>query len=359
MKITPQESRELPFHRAMVGVDHPHLLKCYASFTFSFKYHMIYEKAHCDMEDFIKTNKKAADVPSLTPKKLATQLHGLAAALSVIHNQGQPDAKNRSGHLEPGSAANLPSKTGYIHDIKPENLLMFIYEQEGKETHWLRLSDFSCAKVADFVASISGKNKVSWQSEGKSGTPVYRAPESTYEKTSRPYDLWSLGCVYLELLVWYLEGFDNLVKFRDKRERLVKPGGAWDEGFYYTNDSYTNDSDPKPIFHLRDLVKDKIKYVIQHSDEHLKHIAEEIPRLLNVAPLERPTAEKLARDLKRPYMEERPPFEVQPVTVNEIPPSLTPPSPYAHDSGTGSGSDSEYGGPNQFKLTVQPPLPPV
>jgi serine/threonine protein kinase len=351
MKITPHESRERPFHRAMVGLDHPHLLKCYASFTFSFRYHMIYEKADCDMEEFIKTNKKAADVPSLTPQKLATQLHGLAAALSVIHNQGQPDAKDRSGLLNPDSAANLPSKTGYIHDIKPENLLMFIYEQDGKETHWLRLSDFSCAKVADFVASISGKKRASWRSDSKSGTPVYRAPESMYEKTSRPYDLWSLGCVYLELLVWYLEGFDKLTEFRDTRERQVRPGGACDEGFYYTTDS-----GPKPKFHLRDVVHEKMAYVIKNSDKDLKHIAEAIPYLLNVNPGERPTADKLARDLKRPYMEERPPFEVEPIAVNELPPSLTPPSPYAHDSGTGSGSDTEYGGPNQFKLTVQQPL---
>jgi serine/threonine protein kinase len=351
MKITPHETRERPFHRAMVGLDHPHLLKCYASFTFSFRYHMIYEKADCDMEEFIKTNKTAADVPSLTPQKLATQLYGLAAALSVIHNQGQPDAKDRSGLLNPGSAADLPSKTGYIHDIKPENLLMFIYEQEGKKTYWLRLSDFSCARVADFVASISGKRKASWRSDSKSGTPVYRAPESMYEKTSRPYDLWSLGCVYLELLVWYLEGFDKLKEFRDTREREVRPGGACDEGFYYTNDS-----GPKPNFHLRDVVQKKMAYVIQNSDKDLKHIAEAIPRLLNVNPGERPTADKLARDLKRPYMEEKPPFGVEPVSVNELPPSLTPPSPYAHDSGTGSGSDTEYGGPNQFKLTVQQPL---
>jgi serine/threonine protein kinase len=172
-----------------------------------------------------------------------------------------------------------------------------------------------------------------------------------YEKTSRPYDLWSLGCVYLELLVWYLEGFDKLTEFRDTRERQVRPGGACDEGFYYTTDS-----GPKPKFHLRDVVHEKMAYVIKNSDKDLKHIAEAIPYLLNVNPGERPTADKLARDLKRPYMEERPPFEVEPIAVNELPPSLTPPSPYAHDSGTGSGSDTEYGGPNQFKLTVQQPL---
>jgi serine/threonine protein kinase len=356
MKVTEQASRELDFHLAMAGLDHPHLLKCYASFTFSFKYHMIYEKANCNMEEFIMKNKDAAKIPSLDSRKLATQLYGLAAALSVIHNQDQSETNRQSGHLDVPNNASVPSKTGYIHDIKPDNLLMFIYEQEGKETHWLRLSDFSCAKVADFVASISGKNMVSYQSGSKSGTPVYRAPESTYGNTSRPYDLWSLGCVYLELLVWYLEGFDNLVEFRDKRERLVKPGGARDEGFYYTNDSYTTDSDPKPKFYLRDVVQEKMAYVIAESDKDLKHIAEAIPRLLRVNPYERPTAKKLASDLKRSYMEERPPSEVPPVAVNEFPPLSISPSPSAHDSGTGSGSDSEYRGPNQFKLTVQEPI---
>jgi serine/threonine protein kinase len=348
MKVTAQASRELDFHLAMAGLDHPHLLKCYASFTFSSKYHMIYEKADCNMEEFIMKNKDATKIPSLTSRKLAAQLYGLAAALSVIHNQGQSETNGQSGHLGVPKNASVPSKTGYIHDIKPDNLLMFIYKQDGQETHWLRLSDFSCAKVADWVASISGERKASWRSDSKSGTPVYRAPESMYGKTSRPYDLWSLGCVYLELLVWYLEGFDKLDEFREIRGTRAKPGGAWDEGFYYTTDS-----GPESKFHLRDIVKDKINYVVKNSDENLKHIAEAIRDLLNVNPDERPTAEKLARDLKRSYMEEKPPFEAHPVAVNGFPSSSISPPSHAHDSGTGSGSDTEYGGPNHFKLTVQ------
>jgi serine/threonine protein kinase len=351
MKVTDQASRELDFHLAMADIDHPHLLKCYASFTFSSKYHMIYEKADCNMEEFITKNKDAAKIPSLTPRKLAAQLYGLAAALSVIHNQGQSGTNGQSDHLGVPKNASVPSKTGYIHDIKPDNLLMFVYKQDGKETHWLRLSDFSCAKVADWVASISGKNKDSWRSGSKSGTPVYRAPESMYEDTSRPYDLWSLGCVYLELLVWYIEGFDKLCSFRDKRGREVKPDGIIDEGF-----CYTTDSGPKPKFHLRDVVHEKMAHVIQHSDKDLKHIAEVIPHLLNIDPKKRPTADILARHLERTWMEERPPVKFQSAGVNEFPPLLSPPSPYAHDSGAGSGSDSEYGGPNQFKLTVQQPL---
>ncbi|KAF2625281.1 kinase-like protein [Macroventuria anomochaeta] len=302
MKVTQHEgTREVSFHRAMANLFHPHLLKCLASFTFSSQYNMIYEKADCDVEKFMKMNSDPRKLPDMRPNDLAQQLFGLADALSVIHNQGQIDPGNSFNLLVPGSEK---PKTGYIHDIKPENLLMFIYDDNGKKTYWFRLSDFSCAKVVDVLTSVSGKNRHSWQTVSKSGTPVYRAPESTAQgRTSRPYDLWSLGCVYLELLVWFLDGYTALINFRDKRECQVTPGGREDEGFYYA----PNAGDK---FRLREVVLKKMESVSKRCEGSLQEVANVIPQLLQIDPEGRPTAEQLVKSLKHIDSGARPPVEV-------------------------------------------------
>ncbi|KZM23618.1 uncharacterized protein EKO05_0007461 [Ascochyta rabiei] len=304
MKVTQHEgTREVSFHRAMANLSHHHLLKCLASFTFSSQYNMIYEKADCDVEKFMARYSDPRKLPGMTSDNLAQQLFGLADALSVIHNQGQSEPANSATLLVPGAENQ---KTGYIHDIKPENLLMFIYNQNGKKTYWFRLSGFSCAKVVDVLTSVSGKNRHSWKTVSKAGTPVYRAPEATAKgKTSRPYDLWSLGCVYLELLVWFLDGYTALTEFREKRECLVSPGGREDEGFYYTPKE--NDQ-----FRLREVVLQRIESVTSRCKGPLKDIANAIPKLLQIDPQQRPSAKSLVEDLKHINTGARPPVEVGP-----------------------------------------------
>lgn len=301
MKVTQHEgTREVSFHRAMANLSHSHLLKCLASFTFSSQYNMIYEKANCDVEKFMAANEDPRKL-DLRSDDLAQQLLGLADALSTIHNQGQTSTGNDTSRLAPEDAKQ---KTGYIHDIKPENLLLFIYDDEGKKTYWFRLSDFSCAKVVDVLTSVSGKKRLSYQTVSKSGTPNYRAPEATETgKTSRPYDLWSLGCVYLELLVWYLDGYEALNDFRTKRECQVTPGGREDEGFYYMPPG-----DGK--FRLRELVVEKIESVSLRCKGPLQDIAKTIPHLLEIDSRRRVTAEQLVKDLEHINTAARPPVEV-------------------------------------------------
>ncbi|KAJ8110297.1 hypothetical protein OPT61_g6826 [Boeremia exigua] len=283
MKVTQQKgTRELAYHKAMADLCHPHLVKCLTSFTFASQYHMIYEKADGNLEEFMQTHKNASKVHSLSPQYLGQQLAGLCGAVVVIHTQSSSDGG--------GSRLGVPNakeKSGYLHDIKPDNLLVFLYEKRP----FFRLSDFSCAKVVDFVASVSGVHKQSWQSTSKSGTPIYRAPESTTEgKTSRPYDIWSLGCVFLEVLVWYIEGYEGLLAFRKSRFHFVKPSGIEDEGFYYI--------DGNSKAHLREQVADRLKAISPHCKGALRTIAELIPRMMDVDPRKRPTAEQLMGRLK-------------------------------------------------------------
>jgi serine/threonine protein kinase len=51
-----------------------------------------------------------------------------------------------------------------------------------------------------------------------SGTFRYQSPEvktSISGKRSRSYDLWSMGCILLEFIIWLLYGWDDLLKFNE------------------------------------------------------------------------------------------------------------------------------------------------
>lgn len=307
----------------MANLSHDHLLKCLASFVFSAKYHMIYEKADCNVEEFMKRNADPQRLSNFTSGDLAQQLFGLADALCFIHNQGGSDSREDTKLL--GVPKKSSRRSGYIHDIKPENLLMFIYNRPGRKTYWFRMSDFSCAKVVDILETVSGKNRDSWKTSSKSGTPVYRAPEAITEgQTSRPYDLFSLGCVFLELLVWFLDGYNALKTFRDQRECLLSPGTYEDEGFYYTPTEGEQ-------FRLREVVAERIEDVRSRCNGTLKDIADVIPKLLQIDPQQRPTAKRLVTILKPIDNGAKPPLETDRRFYDSL--------PVPTDS---SGSDSDF-----------------
>jgi serine/threonine protein kinase len=102
--------------------------------------------------------------------------------------------------------------------------------------------------------------------------------------------MWSLGCVYLEIIVWFTEGYEALRTFRDSRETEVTPHGLVDEGFYY--------DDGSGILQLRDPVVKKIEYLSQSCEGGLKDIVDTIPSLLKIDPKDRLTASQLVQKLR-------------------------------------------------------------
>jgi serine/threonine protein kinase len=101
--------------------------------------------------------------------------------------------------------------------------------------------------------------------------------------------MWSLGCVYLEILVWFVDGYPALLKFRESREGHVQPNGLEDEGFYHETASGKVE--------LRKPVMDMIEYLRKCCNGGLKDIAETIPLLLRIDPKKRPSATQLVDTL--------------------------------------------------------------
>lgn len=160
-----------------------------------------------NLQDLWKKHPRPARTTGLT-KAVVEQLLGLAKALNAAHN--------------------LSPTTSYRHgDLKPANILCFRTDDcADDEIGTLKICDWGEAKV-HFVNTEARRSNTS----AKFGTRRYEPPEVEIgttlgdtlqaEKTgskrrSRLYDIWAMGCIALEFMIWLLYGQDELSRFNDE-----------------------------------------------------------------------------------------------------------------------------------------------
>lgn len=119
---------------------------------------------------------------------ISKQCLGIMEAISLVHNPT---------HL--GAAEQF----GRHGDIKAENILWY----KGSKPHdrgILVISDFGLTAIN----SAKSRSMMPNNSAGLKVTPSYRPPEcDTLDgKITRAFDIWTLGCLYLELVCWLLRG---------------------------------------------------------------------------------------------------------------------------------------------------------
>lgn len=122
---------------------------------------------------------------------IAHQCQGLADALSVIH-----DFKNYRTGSDPDE------RTKGLHgDIKPENILWYRC-WSGREH-----DELGVLQIADFGLSSYHHATSAYDIKIKAAAHKYRPPEvESFMPISRSFDIWTLGCLYLEFIVWMTEG---------------------------------------------------------------------------------------------------------------------------------------------------------
>lgn len=192
--LNPKSSfdRESNTLRCIQHLNHEHLIKPIAAYKRGVHGLFIFPWASGgNLRDFWKDmdnrrNPRPEHEASLVIWVL-NQMRGLAEALKVLHNKD------------------------YRHgDLKLENILRFI-EGEGYGT--LLIADVGLAKFYSVETQVRGRTSIStWSLR-------YEAPEictiDTDNPLSRIYDIWSLGCTFIEFLIWLLYGADELAEFND------------------------------------------------------------------------------------------------------------------------------------------------
>ena len=101
-------------------------------------------------------------------------------------------------------------KKGYIHsDLKPGNILVFP-PQDGIGLDTLKIADFGSVK------QYGVKDTNIWE-YGFRGTAIYMSPESVIGEITCQLDVWSFGCIIVEMITGNLPWtFSNLKDLRDK-----------------------------------------------------------------------------------------------------------------------------------------------
>jgi serine/threonine protein kinase len=186
------------------GLDHTNIIKRIAAIKRGKKRYFMFQWADGgSLRDFWEDLPR----PSLDAKfikEIVQQLRGLADALHELHNY----------------------KGSYRHgDLKPENILRF---RDSTRVGILKIADMGLAKhhvVATYLRQATST---------RYGTVRYEPPEVQTHKLSeegrsRLYDIWSMGCITLELIVWLLYGNDELLKFNDGLKELLEESSPYFE----------------------------------------------------------------------------------------------------------------------------------
>ncbi|KAK7307349.1 hypothetical protein VNO77_40323 [Canavalia gladiata] len=103
---------------------------------------------------------------------------------------------------------------GVVHcDLKPVNILLFPSPKKGAG-YQLKIADFGLAKTREELI-----NADSWKIKFR-GTPFYMSPESVMGHIETSLDIWSLGCIVIEMITG-LRAWRNLYTKEDVMFQLA------------------------------------------------------------------------------------------------------------------------------------------
>ncbi len=213
---------------ALAEVPHEHIMYFLAAWAAPNASYMLFPLADGDLHHFF-----ISSPPPIIPPEVGTwlveQMLGICDALKYVHEHVSSDGVNQ-----------LTRRIGFHHDLKPANIPLFRSDKANRAI-W-KTADFGSGAVKHLSLD---SNEELYNRKASTGDPVYSAPEYVVEgRVSRPKDIWSLGCIFFEVLVWVFTPNTGAVGlFREARDEFRKdnPDNApvyWcqdSEGWPYMN----------------------------------------------------------------------------------------------------------------------------
>ncbi|KAL6704962.1 hypothetical protein ACN47E_007507 [Coniothyrium glycines] len=235
---------------------------------------------HCTDLICIDTDKTAATVDVLDSKTLSRQFilplerraetdssllsNGvISRAASPVQVHHQCDLPLRQSHIFHGNKEASRKQYGRHGDINPGNILWFNNStgQSDDSKGVLKIADFGQAEVNSYLSKTKHRFVAN--------TLTYRPPEcdANPQKPAlirQTYDIWCLGCVYLEFATWLLGGQKKLRQFAIARSTLdeLQYGQKTDTFFEGKRDEDTR----RRIFRLKPVVVKSIDDLHEHKN---------------------------------------------------------------------------------------------
>jgi serine/threonine protein kinase len=197
-KVTLDWKREVDALAKMNELEQEHIVRFITAFQRGnpgdLEHYVVFEWADGgNLRDLWDTDPR----PELTASRMKwwiEQLHGLAQALTAAHY--------------------MANGASYRHgDLKPANILWF---PGAHEYGILKIGDWGEAKSHKVVTALRHNTTA------KFGTRRYEPPETGLQSAlpkeakhvrSRLYDIWGIGCITFEIIIWLLYGIDGLNAF--------------------------------------------------------------------------------------------------------------------------------------------------
>ncbi|KAI1197865.1 kinase-like domain-containing protein [Nemania serpens] len=212
--------REVEMLRRFNSTKHRHLVSLLAAFTHNENNYLIFPWATHDLKMYweeIQPTPNSEDIDLI--RWVCDQALMLVQAISAIH--------------VPDEDENVPENErlyGRHGDMKPENIL------------WYKSRGFGKLVIADMGLSKTHRHQSRTYNPHNRGTaaPKYRPPELDYEEglMGRTFDIWTLGCVFFELLHWLHGGHKKL---EEVEEAMLVPSIRGSDSIDYYEWVYVQD----------------------------------------------------------------------------------------------------------------------
>ncbi|CAH0044491.1 unnamed protein product [Clonostachys solani] len=204
-----------------------HITKSFGSFCQGNRKFMIFPWADGgDLDNFWQEKDADKRSPELLVWSLE-QMLGLAEGLQALHHRVGEKINLRHG------------------DLKPGNILHFL---TGEGRGILKITDFGISKIHN----VNTFERMDNPTNTRATSPSYEAPEAVSKEKkarSRKYDIWSLGCIYLEFAIWLIHDWKSIQDFNEER----KPKAYYTSNFAH----FYHDSNGQVEVHPK--VNEKIK----------------------------------------------------------------------------------------------------
>ncbi|KAH8688220.1 kinase-like domain-containing protein [Ilyonectria robusta] len=183
--------KEVEVLKMLNRASHPHLISLLASYEQHGEFNVIFHWADANLLEYWEKVKPKPAFDRTTMLWVAEQCQGIAEGLSVIHHIGSlPE------NQQVGQTSSSPPFFGYHGDISTQNILWFSKPRYLNDMGTLKISDFGTASLRVVPSARMAMS------------PTYGAPDGDMlgSKPNSSFDIWSLGCVYLEFATWLLGG---------------------------------------------------------------------------------------------------------------------------------------------------------
>ncbi|PVH79934.1 kinase-like protein [Cadophora sp. DSE1049] len=225
--------REATILNAMTLKRHPHLIRLLSTYKHMGKYHLMFPYANANLRKFWD-DRPSPEFDANTVLWSLKQMTGIANGLLRIHTYTVSfpllSAEGGVRMLEEMKLRiqNGEEWYGRHGDIKPENILWFGGDRSGGDPRGvLQIADFGLGRFH----GRESRSRV--DPESIASSPTYEPPECKLQRpVSRAYDMWGLGCLYLEFITWLLRGSAEIEVFSEFRGREATATGINDDNFF-------------------------------------------------------------------------------------------------------------------------------